>query len=255
MPEDLDYEPTNVNFTPAFHGSTITKSPAHPRRHLQMPGNQEHIKHNHYYYQHFNPYHMRALGLIPMLGLLAAAATACQEKNNSAELTESGLDPAKFIATFDGDSTALYTLRNSEGMEVCITNFGARIVSVLVPDRDGKPRDVVLGFDSIQAYFPENNSTDFGAAIGRYANRINQGRFVLDTDTFQLPRNNYGHCLHGGADMGSRGWQYRVFTATQENDSTLRLTLESPDGDNGFPGKVNATVTYTLTNDNAIDIA
>ena len=190
-----------------------------------------------------------------MLGLLAAAATACQEKNNSAELTESGLDPAKFIATFDGDSTALYTLRNSEGMEVCITNFGARIVSVLVPDRDGKPRDVVLGFDSIQAYFPENNSTDFGAAIGRYANRINQGRFVLDTDTFQLPRNNYGHCLHGGADMGSRGWQYRVFTATQENDSTLSLTLESPDGDNGFPGKVNATVTYTLTNDNAIDIA
>lgn len=198
---------------------------------------------------------MRASGLFPMLGLLAAAITACQGKSDSAQPTASGLDPEKFIAAYDGDSTALYTLRNTNGMEVCITNFGGRIVSVAVPDREGKLRDVVLGFDSIQAYFPENNSTDFGAAIGRYANRIAQGRFVLDTDTFQLPRNNYGHCLHGGADMGSRGWQYRVFKVTQANDTSIAMTLESPDGDNGFPGTVNTTVTYTLTPDNAIDIA
>jgi aldose 1-epimerase len=140
-------------------------------------------------------------------------------------------------------------------MEVCITNFGGRIVSIVVPDRKGIPVDVVLGFDSIQAYFPEVNGSDFGAAIGRYANRIANGQFVLDGDTLNLPRNNYGHCLHGGTDMGTKGWQYRVYNATQLNDSTLQLTLTSPDGDNGFPGTVNATVTYTLTADNAIDIA
>ena len=198
---------------------------------------------------------MKISKLLPVLGVAAVAVTACQSKGDSVKLTESGLDPQKFAATYDGDSIALYTLTNNNGMEVCVTNFGGRIVSIMVPDRDGKLRDVVHGFDSIQAYFPENNNTDFGATIGRYANRINQGRFTIDADTFQLPQNNGKHCLHGGAEMGSRGWQHRVFTATQPNDSTLSLTLVSPDGDNGFPGTVNATVTYTLTSDNAIDIA
>jgi aldose 1-epimerase len=183
---------------------------------------------------------------------VAVLATMCACNGN---LTQSGLDPQKFAAVYEGDSTALYTLTNANGMEVCITNFGGRIVSIVVPDRKGIPVDVVLGFDSIQAYFPEVNGSDFGAAIGRYANRIANGQFVLDGDTLNLPRNNYGHCLHGGTDMGTKGWQYRVYNATQLNDSTLQLTLTSPDGDNGFPGTVNATVTYTLTADNAIDIA
>ncbi len=121
----------------------------------------------------------------------------------------------------------------------------------MVPDRDGGFRDVVLGFDSIQAYFPENNQTDFSAAIGRYANRIDQGRLVIDGDTVQLPRNNFGHCLHGGPT----GWQYQVYEAEQPNDSTVVLTMHSPDGDNNFPGNVTATVTYTLTSDNKLDIA
>lgn len=198
---------------------------------------------------------MKSLLILPAMGLLAATLASCAGGSKAPALTESGLDPEKFIAEYDGDSTALYTLRNEQGMEVCITNFGARIVSAMVPGQDGKLHDVVLGFDSIQAYFPENNKTDFGATIGRYANRIDKGRFVIDADTFQLPRNNFGHCLHGGADAGDRGWQYRVFSAEQPNDSTIRLTLVSPDGDNGFPGEVNASVTYTLTSDNAIDIA
>ncbi|MDE6429954.1 MAG: galactose mutarotase, partial [Duncaniella sp.] len=124
-------------------------------------------------------------------------------------------------------------------------------VSLMVPDRNGELRDVVLGFDSIAAYFPENNQTDFSAAIGRYANRINQGRFVIDGDTVQLPQNNFGHCLHGGPT----GWQYQVYDAEQPNDSTVVLTLNSPDGDNNFPGNVTAKVTYTLTSDNSLDIA
>ena len=191
--------------------------------------------------------------LLPVAAFVALCA--CNGGKEASQLTLSGLDPQKFVAEYDGDSTALYTLKNDKGMEVCITNFGGRIVSVMVPDREGKMIDVVLGFDSIEAYFPETNSSDFGAAIGRYANRINQGRFVLDGDTMHLPQNNYGHCLHGGTDMGTKGWQYRVYTAEQLNDTTLKLSITSPDGDNGFPGTVNATVTYTLTGDNAIDIA
>ncbi len=139
-------------------------------------------------------------------------------------------------------------------MEVCVTNYGGRIVSIMVPDKNGEFKDVVLGFDSVGAYTPEVNKSDFGAAIGRYANRINQGRFVLDGDTIQLPRNNYGHCLHGGTDMGSLGWQYRVYKIENATDSTLTLSIDSPDGDNQFPGNVKAFVKYTLQSDNALRI-
>ena len=181
-----------------------------------------------------------------MASAIVALLTACSGTHEKA-LTASGLDPEKFLT----DSTALYTLTNGNGMEVCVTNYGGRIVSVMVPGRDGVMHDVVLGFDSIQAYLPENNKSDFGASIGRYANRINQGRIVINGDTIQLPQNNFGHCLHGGPT----GWQYQVYEAQQPNDSTLVLTMVSPDGDNNFPGNVTATTTYTLTGDNAIDIA
>lgn len=193
------------------------------------------------------------------LRIVAGAATllalaACGNHTENVQLTKSGLNPDKFKAEFKGDSTALYTLVNNHGIEACITNFGGRLVSMMVPDKDGNLQDVVLGFDSIQAYFPENNLSDFGASIGRYANRINQGRFVIDGDTIQLPRNNFGHCLHGGGEMGDLGWQYRVYQAQQPNDSTLVLTMVSPDGDNRFPGNLTATVTYTLLGDNSLDI-
>ena len=165
--------------------------------------------------------------------------------------TASGLDPEKFIGEFGGKETGLYTLVNSEGMEVCVTNYGGRIVSVMVPDRNGEFRDVVHGFDNVDNYADKiNTPSDFGASIGRYANRINQGRIVVDGQTIQLPQNNFGHCLHGGPD----GWQYQVYEAIQTDDSTLILTMDSPDGDANFPGAVTAVVTMTLTEDNAIDI-
>lgn len=192
----------------------------------------------------------RILMVPAALTLLAS----CGSESGKPSLTASGLDPADFATVVNGDSTALFKLVNSKGMEVCVTNYGGRVVSILVPDAKGEMKDVVLGFDSVQAYFPENNKTDFGAAIGRYANRINQGRFVLDGDTIQLPQNNFGHCLHGGTEMGDLGWQYRVYKAAQTNDSTLVLTMLSPDGDNHFPGGVTATVTYALTADNALSI-
>lgn len=187
-------------------------------------------------------------GLIAFAGVgLALAACNSQQQPTT---TKSGLDPEKFVAEYQGKKTGLFTIKNANGMEVCVTNFGGRIVSIMVPDRNGEFKDVVLGFDSVQAYFPENNQTDFGASIGRYANRINQGKLVIDGDTIQLPQNNFGHCLHGGPS----GWQYKVYDANQTNDSTLVLTIDSPDGDNNFPGNVKAEVTYTLLADNAIDI-
>lgn len=194
---------------------------------------------------------MTATRTFMMLAGAAIALSACNTTKEAPQTTVSGLNPENFVGEYEGKPTALYTLKNANGMEVCVTNFGGRIVSVMAPDRNGNLKDVVLGFDSVQAYFPQNNLSDFGASIGRYANRINQGKIVIDGDTIQLPKNNFGHCLHGGPN----GWQYKVYTAEQPNDSTVVLTLESPDGDNNFPGNVTAQVTYTLTGDNAIDIA
>ena len=196
---------------------------------------------------------MKQLGTFFCIGSFLCLV-ACGSHNKTVELTKSGLNPENFNSVYRGDTTALYTLVNSEGAEACITNFGGRLVSLMVPDKDGNFKDVVLGFDSVQAYYPENNLSDFGASIGRYANRINQGRFVMDGDTIQLPQNNFGHSLHGGGEMGDLGWQYRVYKANQLNDSTLVLTIVSPDGDNNFPGEVTAQVVYSLLPDNTLDI-
>ena len=182
-----------------------------------------------------------------LAGIAALMLASCNQKPDT-KLTLSGLNPADFQATVNDSQTGLYALKNKAGMEVCITNFGGRIVSVMVPDKDGTMQDVVLGFDSIADYI--NIPSDFGASIGRYANRINQGRIVLNGDTIQLPQNNFGHCLHGGP----KGWQYQVFDAKQIDETTLELTHFSPDGDENFPGNVTAKVLFKLTEDNAIDI-
>ena len=116
---------------------------------------------------------MKKLCVWAVAALLMAACTPKAEKT-----TDSGLLQSNFQMEVDGKKTDLYTLRNKNNMEVCVTNFGGRIVSVMVPDKDGQMRDVVLGFDSIQDYV--SKPSDFGASIGRYANRINQGRFTLD---------------------------------------------------------------------------
>ena len=113
-----------------------------------------------------------------MLGLCALPLAACSP---SAE---------------QGD--AFYTMKNKAGMEVTVTNFGGRITSVLVPDKDGVKRDVVLGFDKVEDYYPENHQSDFGATIGRYANRIAEAKFTLDGKEYELPKNNFRNCLHGG---------------------------------------------------------
>lgn len=197
---------------------------------------------------------MKQLKTAAGLGAILLLA-ACGSQTKAPQLTKSVLDPEKFVAEFRGDSTALYTLVNASGTEACITNFGGRLVSLMVPDKEGNLKDVVLGFDSIQAYFPETNLSDFGSSVGRFANRINEGKFKLDSTEYQLPLNNGKHSLHGGGELGDLGWQYRVYKADQKNDSTLVLTIQSPDGDNGYPGNLTASVTYTLRSDNALDIS
>ena len=178
---------------------------------------------------------------------------ACQQKQQQeeVELTASGLNPADFESTIGEKQTALYTLKNDNGVEVCITNLGARVVSIMVPDREGELKDVVLGYDNVLQYADRiNYPSDYGASIGRYANRISKHSFTIGDETYELVANDRDNCLHGGPT----GWQYAVYDAEQIDDQTLKLTIVSPDGDNGFPGEVTATTTYKLTNENALDI-
>lgn len=181
---------------------------------------------------------------------------ACGGKGEKAESqtkeeakTLSGLKPSDFVSEVDGKPTALYVLKNSQGAEACVTNWGGRLVSVMVPDRDGKLTDVVLGYDNIQQYvqFPDNN---YGALIGRYGNRIANGQFQLDGQSYQLPQNNNGHCLHGGP----KGYHAVTWDARQLDGQSVELTYLSPDGEAGFPGNLKVKVIYRLTDDNAIDI-
>ena len=184
------------------------------------------------------------------IGIAIALVSACTTKPES-DLTLSGLNPAAFDTIINEKPVKLYTLKNSNGMEVCITNFGGRVVSLVVPDKNGKPTDVVLGYDNITPFADTVNSpSDFGSSVGRYANRINKGQLTIDGNRIQLATNNFGHFLH----CGPSGWMYQVYDANLLNDSTLQLNIVSPDGDNGFPGTVKATTTYTLCSDNALDI-
>ena len=166
--------------------------------------------------------------------ILGAGAVIAMMSSCSGNQTLSGLDPAAFDTTINGKKVALYTLTNKNGAEVCITNFGGRIVSVMVPNKENQMVDVVLGYDNIRQYADTVNSpSDFGATIGRYANRINKGQMTIAGQKYQLPTNNFGHCLHGGPS----GWQYQVYDATQIDDQTLQLTIVSKDGDsysNGY---------------------
>ena len=184
-------------------------------------------------------------------GAALVMLSACVSKEES-RLTVSGLDATKFDTLINEKPVKLYTLKNQNGMEVCITNYGGRVVSLVVPDRDGKPTDVVLGFDNIHQYADTLNSpSDYGSSVGRYANRIGGGRFVLGDSTYQLRQNDGENCLHGG---GTTGWMNQVYDAEQIGDSILKLTIVAEDGENGFPGKVTAVTTYKVTADNTLDI-
>lgn len=160
-----------------------------------------------------------------------------------------GTDSTGFQRTIEGKTATLYHLKNSRGMTAAITNYGGRLVSLLVPDKNGKPTDVVVGFKNADDYA---NSTEpyFGATIGRYGNRIAKGKFSLDGKQYTLFTNNGPNTLHGG----KKGFQAVVWNADQPNDSTLVLTYLSKDGEEGFPGNLNVKVVYHLTANNELKL-
>ena len=198
---------------------------------------------------------MKALkaSFLGLSAMMAFTMMSCDPMPAAQELTASGLNPAKFDTVVNGDTVKLYTLKGDKGMEVCITNYGGRVVSLMVPDKNDSLVDVVLGFDNIAQYMEK--TTDYGSSVGRYANRINMGRFVLNGDTIQLKQNDKhdgrDHCLHGGGDTG---WMNQVYKAEQIDDQTLKLTIVAEDGENGFPGTVTAITTYKIVNGNTLDI-
>ena len=159
------------------------------------------------------------------------------------------LQRERFQSIVDGAQTDLFTLANSRGMVVKFTNLGAKILQIIVPDRDGAMDDVALGYDDIEAVI--HGQTSMGAFIGRCAGRIAGGRFTLDGTPHQLTINSGPNSLHGGA----RGSRYRVFGVTQIDAATCELRLDYAAGDQGYPGNLQSRVVYQVTEDNALSIS
>lgn len=154
-------------------------------------------------------------------------------------------------AVADSVSTGLkvYTLQNSKGMRMTVTNFGGKIMTLLVPDRNGKFDDVVLGYDSANQY-PAGNPY-FGAMIGRFGNRIAAGQFTLNGKSYQLATNNGKNALHGGPT----GFHNRVWSVQPQGPGKLMMSYVSADGEEGYPGTLTLNVTYTLTDQNELEIS
>lgn len=166
-------------------------------------------------------------------------------------MTKSGLSFENFNKQVEGKDVSLCVLTNKAGAELVITNYGAKIVSLMVPDREGTLRDVVLGHISIDDYLTSGEPT-FGATCGRYANRIAKGRFVLDGVVYdQLAINNGPNSLHGGL----RGFHFRVWDMEQVDQQTVALQYIAADGEEGYPGELTVNLTYELTDANEVVIA
>lgn len=154
-----------------------------------------------------------------------------------------------FGMTPDGQAVDLYTLRNPKGVEARICNYGGIVVSLTVPDRQGRFGDVVLGYDNVEAYV--KNNPFFGCLVGRYANRIAGGQFTLEGRTYTLARNNGPNHLHGGIKgFDKQVWEARIVGSFQ--GPALELRYVSRDGEEGYPGTLNVTAVYTLTEDNGL---
>jgi len=192
------------------------------------------------------------------LGVLSACIAllgACNQSNNKTTTTTTmnnsityGQLPADsaFEKTIDGKQTHLYLLKNKNGMQAAFTNYGGRIITLLVPDSSGKMIDVSVGIGSLDGYI-KSTERYYGGTIGRYGNRIAKGHFTLDGKQYSLFTNNKPNTLHGG----KKGYQDVVWDAKKINDQTLELTYLSKNMEEGFPGNLHIKVTYSLTDDNA----
>lgn len=185
--------------------------------------------------------------------LLLTYLSSCQSDHNSKKMQNSdslSFSKTPFGTTPDGD-VDLFSLKNKNGMEVKITNYGGIITSIMVPDKNGKMDDVVLGFGNIKQYLEPHPY--FGAIIGRYGNRIANGKFKIDNNTFTLVKNNGENHLHGG----TKGFDKVIWEAKRvydQNKIGVEMTYTSPDMEEGYPGNLKVIVQYALNNDNQLFI-
>jgi len=193
---------------------------------------------------------------LPFFGLaLLAATSSCNTgSSNSANENSNNADSLfpsanAFKMTVNNKEAALFHLKNSNGVSAAITNYGARLVGLAVPDKNGKMVDVVLGYDSLSGYMKKGEPF-FGAIIGRYGNRIGKAKFTLDGQEYKLDMNDGPNSLHGGA----KGFHAVIWDGKQLSDSAIEFTYTSPDMEMGYPGELKTTVTYSLTSDNALKI-
>ncbi len=180
------------------------------------------------------------IGAFVLMGILS-----CQERPSQIQLIEKH----NFDKVINGKQTKLFTLQNQKGMVCQITNYGGRIVNLWVPDKDGVYEDVVLGYETIDEYVEKGKY--YGALIGRYGNRINAGKFKLDSTEYVLATNNGANHLHGG----NIGYNHVVWEAKQISNNELALSYLSVDGEEGYPGNLKIKVTYLLTEENSLKIS
>jgi aldose 1-epimerase len=180
------------------------------------------------------------------VSLLAAALAVAGADGEDKPL---GVETASFGKLPDGGEAKLYTLKNKNGVVVKLTDYGARIVAVEAPDRTGKKANVCLGFDSVEKYV--EHGAYFGCTTGRFANRIAKGKFTLDGKEYTLATNNNAHHLHGG----KKGFDRYLWKGEPGKEMSVAFKLRSPDGDEGYPGNLDVTVVYTLSDSNELLIA
>ncbi len=193
------------------------------------------------------PRHLDTCLGIAVLGLGLLGLAGCTSTPPAAE----HISREPFGKTKDGTEVYLFTLRNLKGAEARISNYGGLVVSLKMPDRDGKLGDVVLGYDHLADYIKE--TPYFGALIGRYGNRIARGKFTLDGQQYTLATNNYPNALHGG-NQGFDKVVWEPMVLANPDGPALKLTYVSKDGEEGYPGTLSVTVIYTLTQDNGLKV-
>ncbi len=203
---------------------------------------------------------MNSISKTLLLGSITLALVGCknnsENKDSAKEQNMEEKDTAfvqvnldDFESTIDGKGAKLFTLENKNGLKAYFTNYGGRLVSLLVPDKNGELTDVVLGFDSAKD-FKEATEPYFGATIGRYGNRIAKGKFTLKGEEYNIPINNGENSLHGG----EKGFQDVVWDAEQPDENTVIFSYLSEDMEEGFPGNLEVKVTYSLNQDNELEM-
>lgn len=193
------------------------------------------------------------LSVLPFLFLIMISCTPQSENTSQdgevSEAKPEGISTAPFGKLKDGTPVSLYTMTNGKGMTMKVMNYGGIITSLEVPDKNGKPVDVILGYDSLAAY--EKQNPFFGALVGRYGNRIGKGKFTLDGKEYTLVQNNNGNHLHGGT-KGFDKVVWNIEEIPSDDGVALKLSYLSKDMEEGYPGNLNTEVIYTLTKDNTV---